>query len=382
MITHRVTTKVAPEPPVRFYRTIAISFLVITLALLGIIIFFTSKSATVVIVAKNDNKNISLNVDIGSDNSSLSIPGIVTTTVFSWSEKYFPTGSDVSDGVATGKAIIYNESNISQTLVKTTRLLTSAGVLFRLSERVLVPAGGSVTADVYADQAGASGDIGPSTFTVPGLSADRQKSIYAKSTSAMSGGVKKVGILTDNDLKTAAKDYDDKVAKAVSEALGNSPYNAYDAKLVSVIDKNVKADHKAGDEVSEFTLSGTSSVAVVYYNRTSLQTLVEKSIKDKIDVTTERILSASKDPQVSLVDYDVKKNVARFSVYQDVLVTLDANADRLSVSNFFGKNKDDIERYVLSLPHVVGVDAQFSPSWMGSAPSVSDKIKVVVKSVQ
>lgn len=382
MITHRVTTKVAPEPPVRFYRTIAISFLVLTLALLGIIIFFTSKSATVVIVAKNDNKNISLDVNVGSDASSLSVAGIVTTTVFAWSEKYFPTGNMTAEGVASGKVTIYNESNIPQPLVKTTRLLTATGVLFRLSDRVLVPANGQVMANVYADQSGATGDIGPSSFTIPGLSTDKQKLIYAKSTVAMTGGVRTIGILTETDLKTAEKDYTDKVTKAVGDALQNSPYNAYNAKLVSVVDKNVKADHKTGDEVSEFNLTGTSSVVVVYYNKENLQALMEKAVKDKIDVTSERILSASKDPQVTLVSYDLSKNSAKMVVYQDILVTLDANADRLAAGNLFGKNKEDIERYILSLPHVVGVDVQFSPSWMGSAPSVSDKIKVVVKSVQ
>lgn len=370
----------------RFYRTIAISFLIITLALLGIIIFFTSKSATVVIVAKNDNKNINLNVSVGANTSSasnLSIDGLVTTTIFSWSEKYFPTGNKTTEGVATGKVTIYNTSNISQALVKTTRLLTSTGVLFRLSERVLVPATGQVIADVYADQAGTTGDIGPSTFTVPGLSADKQKLIYAKSDEAMSGGVQTIGILTDDDIKTAEADYADKVVQAVGNALQYSPYNAYDDKLISVVDnKNIKVDHKAGDEVSEFNISGTSSVAIVYYNKENLQELVQKAMQDKIDLTSERILSASQNPQISLVSYDVTKNTAQISMYQDVLVTLDANADRLSVENFFGKSKADIERYILSLPHVVGVDVQFSPSWMGSAPSVSDKIKVVVKSVQ
>src|SRR3989338_7676724 len=98
MITHRVTTKLTPEPPVGFYRTIAVSFFIVTLILLGVIIFFTSKKATIVIVAKTDNKNINLDIGVAQQkNGELSVAGIVTTTKFSLSQKYFPTGNKTAD---------------------------------------------------------------------------------------------------------------------------------------------------------------------------------------------------------------------------------------------------------------------------------------------
>lgn len=381
MITHRVTTKVAPEPPVRFYRTIAISFLVLTLILLGIIIFFTSKSASVIIVSKTDSKNVDLNVNVEKQRTaSLSVVGVVTSTSFQLSEKYFPTGNKTVDGVAEGEVIIKNETNSDQPLVKITRLLTPEGVLFRLSERVLVPARGQVTAKVYADQPGTSGDIGPSKFTIPGLSSDKQKLIYAESTKAMTGGVRKEGVLSEADLKSADNDYVEKVKQAVEKSLPS--LSAYDQKIVSVISHNVRSDHKAGDDVSEFSLSGTSTVMVVYYNSTELKNLLEREIYNKIDVSTEKVLSLTKEPQLSLKSYDLSKGSAQLSVYQDVLVTLDANADKLAAPNFVNKNKDDIERYVLGLPHVVGVEVKMSPSWLGKAPGVSDKIKVIVKNVE
>jgi len=381
MITHRVTTKVTPEPPVKFYRTIAVSFLVLTLILLGIIIFFTSKSASIVIVSKTDNKNIDLNVNVEQlKTSDLSVVGMVTSTLLGLSEKYFPTGNKIVDGIATGEATLYNETGLSQTLVKTTRLMTSDGILFRLTDKVVVPANGQVTASVYADQAGASGNIGPSKFTIPGLSADKQKVIYAESTQTMSGGVRKEGILTDEDLKSADNDYVEKVKQAVAQSLASS--SLYDQNLISVASHNVSADHKAGDDITEFNLTGTSTVVIVYYKQADLKSLLEKEISNHIDLSTEKILSLTKDPQVSLASYDLIKGTAQLSIYQDVLVTLDANASKLAAENFTGKSKDDIERYVLGLPHVVGVDVKMSPSWLGNTPGVSDKIKVIVKNVE
>lgn len=381
MITHRVTTKLTPEPSVGFYRTIAVSFLVVTLALMGIIIFFTSKKATIVVVAKTDNKNINLDVNVSQQKATgLAIVGLVTTTEFKWSQKYFPTGNKTVQGLAVGTVVLHNETNLPQTLVKTTRLLTPAGVLFRLSDKVLVPAKGEVTASVYADQPGATGNIGPSKFIIPGLNEDKQKVIYAESSKDMTGGVRTIGVLSEGDLKAAETDYLDKVKQAINSSLTQT--GSFNQKLVFVPSHNVTADHKAGEEVSEFNLSGTSTVVIVFYNSDDLKSVLGKEISSRIDVSTEKVLSVSKEPQVSLASYDLEKQKARFSVYQDVLVTLDANAEKLVAANFFGKSKDEIERYVFSLGHVVGVDVKFSPSWMRSAPAVADRIQVIVKNVQ
>ncbi len=381
MITHRVTTKLAPEPPVGFYRTIAVTFLIVTLVLLGVIIFFTSKKATIVVVAKTDNKNVNLDVNVAQQKTDASsITGVVTTTEFKWTQKYFPTGNKTTDGLAGGTVTLYNETGAAQPLVKTTRLLTLSGVLFRLSDRVVVPAKGQITATVYADQPGASGNIGPSKFTIPGLNADKQKVVYADSAKEMTGGVRTVGILTDGDLKAAESDYVEKVKQAVNNSLGKM--GSFDQKLVFVPEHNVSADRKAGEEVTEFNLAGTNTVVVVYYNSDELKSVLAKEISSRIDASTEKVLSVSKEPQVTLGSYDLAKQQARLSVYQDVLVTLDANADKLAAANFFGKTKDEIERYVFGLGHVVGVDVKFSPSWMRTAPAVSDRVQVIIKNVQ
>ncbi len=381
MITHRVTTKLAPEPPVGFYRTIAVSFLVVTLVLLGVIIFFTSKKAIIVVVAKTDNKNVNLDINVAKQKTGGSaIIGIVTTTEFKWTQKYFPTGNKTVNGLAVGSVTLYNDTGAAQPLVKTTRLLTPAGVLFRMADRVVVPAKGQVSVNVYADQPGASGNIGPSKFTIPGLNEEKQKVIYADSAKDMVGGVRTVGVLTAEDLKAAESDYVEKVKQAVEGSLGQT--ESLNQKLVFVPAHSVSADRQAGEEVTEFNLTGTNTVVIVYYNSDELKSVLAKEITGRIDASTEKVLSVSKEPQVSLGSYDLAKQQARLSVYQDVLVTLDANADKLAAGNFFGKSKDEIERYVFGLGHVVGVDVKFSPSWMRSAPAVADRIQVIVKNVQ
>jgi len=382
MITHRMSTRMQPEPPVRFYKTIAITFLVLTIVLLGVVIFFTSKKATIVVVAKSDNKNVNLSIDVSENKNAVNtISGIVTSTNFVWSETYYPTGNKTVEGVATGVVTIYNDSSSDQPLVQTTRLLTPTGILFRLTEGVTVSANSSVSAKVYADKSGKTGDIAGTSFTIPGLSESSQKLIYAKSTSKMSGGLRKVGMLTSDDLQAAKNNFLLKVKKAYLNSL---PANT-DKKMERVLlvqTGTVVSNKKVGDQVDGFIISGTSTVIMVYYNKAELHTIVNNDLARKIDTTVEKLLSVGKEPQVNLASHNLLSKTARLSVYQDVLVTLDANGNKLAAANFFGKSKEEIKRYIMGLSHVVGVDVKFSPSWMRKAPSVTDRIKVVVKNVK
>jgi len=378
MIAHRVQTHHPnSDPPVGFYRTVALSFLAVAIILLGLVVFITSKKATITIVAKNDIKNISVTIKIGD---SKGIGGTVTTTQFAWTEKYYPVGVKTVDTVAVGTVTLYNKTNQSQTLVKTTRLLSPGNILFRLNDRVIIPAGDQTVANVYADQPGKTGEIDPTSFVIPGLAVEKQKYIYAVSDNKMTGGVRQVGVLSDSDLKLAQDSFKEKLQEAFLTE--NSTKFSGQAILVSADNVTAVSNKKVGDEVSEFSLSGSSTLTVVLYSEKDLNDLLERESIINIDATGEKIIKSSGGPRVTLVDADVVLGTAQLAVSQSLTVTLDVNADKLAPENFFGKKKDAIERYVLGLDHVSGVEVKFSPIWMLSAPTVPDKIKVIVKNVQ
>ncbi|MBU0546154.1 hypothetical protein KKA13_02770 [Patescibacteria group bacterium] len=377
------TNIMPPEPPVRFYKTIALSFLVITMVLLGVIIFTTTKKAAITIMAKGNTKNVTIAVDVAKqkDDGFKGILGVVSSTNFQWSETYYPTSAKTVNGTAAGEVTLYNRTNVAQALVKTTRLLSTDGILFRLSDKVVVPANGQTSANVYSDQPGAASDINASQFTIPGLNPDKQKMIYAESTKPMTGGARSVKVLTQEDLDNAKKDYLEKAKSAFLKDL-TIVDQQYNQKIVSITESATTSSAKVGDEVSEFKVSGGNTMAYVFYSQDELAGVINKEMAGKIDPTSEKILSSDAEPKVALLNYDVQKGAAQLSVVQDLLITLDANAEKLAAKNFIGKKKDEIERYVLGLNHAAGVEIKMTPSWSWSAPSVEDKIKVVVKNVQ
>jgi len=380
-VRHTETRAQFSEPSVNFYRTIALSFLVITVGLLATVIFITSRKVSVTILAKEDTRDVNLTVPVSvheQEKSNGSIEGTVSSTVINYNEKYFPTGSKTIEGVATGEVTIFNKTSEIQVLVKTTRLLSEGNVLFRLSDKVSVPANGQVAASVYADKPGQESNLGPSKFTIPGLSTDKQTVIYAESTTAMNNGVRKVGVLTDEDVKAAKKDLEQKLQEKY--VIIDSDENI--GRVISVSNINPLLDKKVGEEVDGFNLSGTSTIVIISYDKKSLNQIINNAVTSKIDTTLEKALAVVSDPKVSVADFDSSAQSAHLAVNQSVLVTLDANAEKLSPQYFMGKNKGEIERYVFELNHVVGVEVKFSPSWISKAPSVPDKIKIIVKDVK
>lgn len=379
-VRHTETRFYDSDPSVKFYRTIAFSFIFITIIILAVVIFMTSKKVTVTIFAKEDTKTVDLTVKVAKDKADGVLAGMVDTADFAFTQKYYPSGYKTVEGVATGEVVVYNKTTAPQILVKTTRLLTSSGVLFRLTNQITVPANGQVNAEVYADKAGKDFEIGPSQFTIPGLTVDKQKFIYAESKGSMAGGVRKVGAVTESDLQAAKKDYEEKVKQAYLDKLGELSGDIRVA--VQVASVSSVADKKVGDEVSEFNLTGSSTVAVVQYNGKDLNELATKELVGKVGAGAEKITSSSAGAKVAIVTYDKTAGTAELTVTQTVAATLDANGDKLSAQYFMGKNKDEIERYVLGLDHVSGVEVKFRPVWINKAPSVPDNIKVVVKNVK
>jgi cytoskeletal protein RodZ len=104
------------------------------------------------------------------------------------------TGTKTVNSFASGTITVYNTSSKSQRLIANTRFATTAGLVFRVRTAITVPAGtsakpGSLTTTVYADKVGDAYNVGPTSFTVPGLADTPQATqIYARSTSAMTGG--------------------------------------------------------------------------------------------------------------------------------------------------------------------------------------------------
>lgn len=378
MTPRRRETNMAEVQPVRFYKYIALSFLLLTVALLGVIVFMSAKRAVITITTRQQPLEVRTAVVIGQEEGQLT--GTVEVASVSLQKTFQPKEGREEPAVAIGKVILYNKADYNQPLVATTRLLTPEGILFRLKDRVVVPALGNIEAEVYADQAGKESEIGPSSFIIPGLSEDKQKLIYAISEKSMTGGWRRVGILGESDWQNANDEF-----KTELEKIGKEKLSKLHPDLLAVYKLNnlqVTSDKQVGDETGGFTLTGSAEIVGVFYQNDEVKSLADSELRKRL-VSDNEILSVN-DEAMSLVlnSYDASSTIAQAEVVASGLVSLNPESKQLAKTMFFGKNKEEIRRYLLSLDHVQGVEIKFSPAWMLTVPPVADHVSVVVKSVE
>ena len=375
MTPHRRET--AGNEPVRFYKVVALTFLVLTIGLLGIIVFMSAKRATITILTKSDTVEAVVSVAIdGVDPAK----GIIEKTDAELSKIYKPAATREEESVAMGVATLINDSGINQPLVATTRLLTSDGVLFRMKKGATVPAKGKIDVEVYADKPGKASEIGPSKFTIPGLSEARQKQVYAESTGNMVGGIKTFGVIGSEDLKEAENEFKVDLQKVGEGKLANLHP---EMKVVyTLLNSEIKADKEVGDEAEEFTLSGSAVLVAVFYNSVDVNNLVNQELEKRAMSEVEVLSNNNAGAQVSLDEYNSETGRAVIKAVGTGLVELNPESSQLQKIIFFGKTKDEIRRYLLSLDHVNGVEVKFSPAWMGTVPHVAEHVNVVVKKVE
>lgn len=366
--------------PVRFYKAVALTFLCFTLLLLGVILFMSTKWAVITIEAKAEALSVSGIIEVSDTAAAGSLAGSVTSTVMTLSESASPAGGREVEGVAGGVVMLHNETSFSQVLVATTRLLTPKGILFRLRRRVEIPALGTIEAEVYADQAGESGNIGPSRFTIPGLSSERQKVMYATSEATMLGGVRHVGIVSIDDRKQAEERMIQKLLEEGKKRLEGHGIGR--AATYSLVQYSVKVEPEVGTETDSMKASGRGTIAAVFYDSPALRAYAMRMLERQAVDDQEVIQPRRDEPTAAIEDIDIVAGRATLNVSFDGLATVNPQSPLLEKTLFFGKTKEDIRRSILSLDHVQGVSVDFMPAWVTRVPYSPDHVQVIVKQMQ
>jgi hypothetical protein len=174
----------------RFPFATLIAILLVIAASVGALFYFSTAKVEVM------PNSVSADVQgtFSAEPSSGDLPYEIITSEKIASQSVKGSGTKAVTAAASGSITIYNTQAKVQPLIANTRFATPSGLIYRIRSGTSVPAGttekpGSVTVPVYADQPGSSYNIGPTTFTIPGFAGTPQATqVYAKSTSAMTGG--------------------------------------------------------------------------------------------------------------------------------------------------------------------------------------------------
>ncbi|MBM4177244.1 hypothetical protein FJ208_00360 [Candidatus Gribaldobacteria bacterium] len=304
----------------------------------------------------------------------------------------FPsTGSDDSGTKASGYLFVYNEQIPSRafSFVKGTRFVSSSGAkTFKSLEKVDLPAAkmeggnlvpGKVKIKVEAQEPGESYNIGPSKFSVPGLSGTAfYYSVYGEAVESFTGGsssVKKV--VSEQDLESSKDSLRTLLEEQAQSSLVRFLEDGYILPDKSIIFSDFQAEcfKQAGDKADDFNCYGkikARGLALLYQDALALLEQAKNNLVGNEKIMQEESISLSlfaKSPPTqegeALISF-----LAKVKVFQPV-------DQKKIISDLAGKTKSEIETLISEdYPYLQKAEIKISPFWLRRTSDDLSKIKV------
>jgi hypothetical protein len=370
------------NPPQKSYRHVAIIFVILAILLVLGVTYLALSKVTITLIPsdKQVSYNFTLTIAENASSSDLTIPGKILSDNVKASQEFFVEEGKTVDAQAEGSLTILNDRDQSQTLVASTRFLTPDNILFRLKDQVSIPAHSQVQAKVYADQPGASGNIGPSAFTLPGLSENLQKLVYAESTSSMVGGTRQIGVLTTQDIQRAESELiknntSQKMAEFISQ-LKDENLTLIDSLVTT---SGLSYNKQLGEEVSSFTLSATINITAVFAQREQILEMAKNKLKESQGPKGEFINVDPSSLKYKLAEVASDKSEAQLDVEISGLTSFDPNKDIFDKNLLVGFTEDDLKLYFSQFESIKSIRVEFSPFWVKKVPILKDHIYIKVE---
>ncbi|TAL50813.1 hypothetical protein EPN81_01670 [Patescibacteria group bacterium] len=368
--------------PLIMYRRIALTFIVLVAAALLAVLYLSTVQAVIHVDSAEEPITTEFVANVYEvPTRSTDVRGAVVSGTLGRTQTFQPTGdsSKTVDDIARGTVTIYNNLTFAQSLVATTRFLSESGVLFRLESAVTVPAGGSVDAQVYADVAGESGNIAQTRFSIPGLSAARQESVYATSAEAFTGGIYSVAVVSQMELDAAATELEvslleDAKAMLITEVGETFTGQSYD---IEVVEKTFSIEPDT--EAQSFNVTLTLKVTAVFFDQEALGEIAIAKLYESLGQGQE-FLNADADNMIVTVEaVDEEAGQANILVSLSVPAITSRTSSALQVGRFVGMTQDEVRTLLVGEGVATDVTVEFFPFWVSTVPRLKDHIYIDIK---
>jgi len=281
-------------------------------------------------------------------------------------------------GIATGMVTIYNEMSFSQGLIATTRLLTPDDKLFRIKEGVTIPAGDKVAVEAYADQVGPSGNIGPTSFTIPGLSPARQKQVYAKSEQPFAGGLSTIKILTNTDFTRAREAAESQLIEQALEEFSKVDLPTTSANIYLSNTITTSSDNP-GDEKNSVTVTSSAMAYALSFNKEVVLAQIKQALDQSLSQNQSILAFNEESFSYTIINIDDAESTAKLQAYLEGFATLQSDTELIDTRELVGLSVEEIQNRLLTNDAIQEVQVKFSPFWVSRAPRRPDKIKLIIK---
>jgi hypothetical protein len=292
---------------------------------------------------------------------------------------------------ATGRVILYNTySTAAYSLVKSTRLQTQDGRIYRINTGVTIPGytksgttvvPGSVEVSVTADVAGEASNIENADFTIPGLAGSAQATkIFGRTKTPITGGLSgTIYSIPAEAANAALGTLKEKLeASLVAKAKAQVPegYLFYSGATVFVADEAVEAPYSTEQEVP-LALHGTLTAYLIKED-TLVAAIAARAVSqyagEEVMVPELANLTLSSSTALS-----PKTDVAfTFTLSGSAKLVWAVDPDQIK-ELFAGKKKAEFNALLSSVPAVERAEVVLKPFWKRSFPTDAERIGVTIE---
>lgn len=380
-----------PQPPAsKLFRNIAVTFVLITIAVISIALWTSSVHATIFVTVTKEPVSVDATVEVAPSPMTGQINGRVVNGTFAEAKEVTVQAVEPTQPITpkptktTGRVRIINNYSKAQPLVATTRLLTADNKLYRITESVTVPSGGVVEVDAVSDQEGFEYELTSSIrMTIPGLWEGLQDKIYAETITSFKGETSSDGPVKIVTADAIAKAQEELYAVALERAKETLVLEAgADPSWESVFlvtESKKQSNAAAGQNADSFLAQVKVSVTGVFFPKEDIIALIRTKLNEKMPQGYS--LSDVDMAQITfkLESTDEERGVATLALSAEANSQLTENSPALKKDLIVGLPMDEVIRKWSAIDGVEEVDITLEPSWVHRLPSMKDKITVNVK---
>ncbi len=355
-------------------------FLVLTIGAIFLILHFALSRATITIFSRNEDQNKQIIIALQAENKENTNNDTLIGKIINVDlelEASAPSNSEsIAAEYAGGTVTIINNYSKDQTLVKTTRLLSQVGKIYRISENVNVPSKGQIKVWAQADQNGSEYVSEPlDKMTIPGLWPQLQDQIFAKSPNGFKQESRPGYNVTKENIDTAQNNL---LAEAKKQGLEKiNELLTADLKIDEnrlYLKQEILSSSAVGDNSPEAKIKEKINLYGLVFSVADLYKLAENKFTSQL-ASDQSILEFKPDEySYKISEIDLEKNTAILEVNLDAKIKTSSHPWLIDKEKLVGLNAEQIKEYLQGEFSISEAEVKFYPFWVKTAPKLKDHI--------
>lgn len=369
------------------YKRIVSLFVIATIILLGVILYFSLAKAKIYLKIKNQPAKINFTTQVKEDvenNNYLKtnvLQGRILELVVEKTREFSVSGKESAADRYGGMMIIYNKKSEDQSLVNKTRFESAAGYIFRIQEAVNVPAGGSIEAYVVAEEVGEEYKELPGRFILPGFKNEFSRSrVYGELKEIMEKKSIISYVVSQEILNNANNEIIAGLKKDALHKLRELLVDAEELDEASMTTEIISYDsnQEVGDESKNFEYTVKLKVIGIVFDRAELLSLAQSFIDDQLSNTQELIDYNNDSLKYSINNYVTEEKNATLDVELFAHVVQSSESETFNKERLKNLTQEEIIEYFSEQSAIESVKVVFSPFWVKKAPQMSNHIDLII----